>query len=48
MALWKKIVQPPLPKRKLGPLNTEAPQENWNLPNPLLQDTPQQKKKKRG
>ena len=28
----------PLPKRKLGPLNTEGPQEIWNLPGPWLQD----------
>ena len=29
---------PPLPKRKLGPPNTEGPQEIWNLPSPYLQD----------
>ena len=24
----------PLPKKKLGPFNTEGPQEIWNLPRP--------------
>ena len=45
MALWKKMVQLPSPKKEIRSPNTEAPQEIWNLFSPYLQDTKKKEKK---